>query len=54
MFAFYSICRELSSAFIQLESEIDHSKLKLKAEIEELGKEMKRLEEIEAKAKVFR
>ena len=48
------IFRELSTTFAQLNSEIGNSKAKLKAEIKEMESEMKRLEEIEAKAKVFR
>ena len=41
-------------AFVQLESEIDSAKMKLNSEIKELQDEMRRLEEIEARAKVFR
>jgi len=50
----HQVEQELSTTFAQLNSEISNSKAKLKAEIHEMESEMKRLEEIEAKAKVFR
>eukprot|EP00794_Sanderia_malayensis_P015023 gene15023-16573_t len=50
----HQVEQELSTAFVQLESEIDNAKKKLKAEIRELESEMKRVEAIEAKAKIFR
>eukprot|EP00795_Rhopilema_esculentum_P007126 gene7126-12781_t len=50
----HQVEQELSSTFMQLETEIKNSKSKLKKEIDELNIEMKRLEEVEAKAKVFR
>ena len=40
--------------FAQLKSEIGNSKAKLETEIKEMENEMLRLDEIEAKAKVFR
>lgn len=50
----HQIQQELSTTFAQLASQVDTAQEKLKSRIEELDEEIKRLEDIEAKAKLYR